>query len=239
MKKGENVVEKYNKSKRRSRWITAAILAVLALFVIVFLLSWLLMGGFGSFTVDLDYLDKGTGMSLSETQEFVKETSRLTTPSLKHADNITITDLEVLDLDSTDGFHNADNYFGYTFYVKNKNTYPISYNITMELVKAAKGAEEAVRILLISDTNEYGAVGNERLREVFAMATVADRTIAEPNTIAFENATTVFSRVKENVQPEAIHKYTVIIFLEGEDPECVDNIKGGMAKFAMKISQIA
>jgi hypothetical protein len=43
--------------------------------------------------------------------------------------------------------------------------------------------------------------------------------------------------VFEDVRPEfgvgEIDRYTVVIWLEGEDPECVNEIMGGEAKFSM------
>ena len=39
--------------------------------------------------------------------------------------------------------------------------------------------------------------------------------------------------VRQNISPYASDKYTVVIWLEGEDPECVDSIKGGEIEYKM------
>ena len=38
----------------------------------------------------------------------------------------------------------------------------------------------------------------------------------------------------ENFSPDARDKYTVVIWLEGNDPDCLDNIIGGTMKLSMK-----
>ena len=42
---------------------------------------------------------------------------------------------------------------------------------------------------------------------------------------------------EENFKPGDVHKYTVIIWIEGEDPECVDNIIGGEVKMRMRLTE--
>ena len=37
----------------------------------------------------------------------------------------------------------------------------------------------------------------------------------------------------EDFKPDQVDKYTVVIWLEGWDPECIDNIKGGVVKMSM------
>jgi hypothetical protein len=41
----------------------------------------------------------------------------------------------------------------------------------------------------------------------------------------------------DNVEVGDIHKYTVVIWVEGNDPECTDAIFGGYAKFSMKFDK--
>ena len=38
---------------------------------------------------------------------------------------------------------------------------------------------------------------------------------------------------KEGFEPKDRDKYTVVIWLEGNDPDCLDNIIGGTIKFNM------
>lgn len=48
--------------------------------------------------------------------------------------------------------------------------------------------------------------------------------------IEFVDDTTVFSEVYEGLEPGQTDKYTIVMWIEGEDPECVDEIRGGYVK---------
>ena len=68
--------------------------------------------------------------------------------------------------------------------------------------------------------------------KVYAKAKMGS-TEPEPDTIAFSSNTQVLKNVTEDFKSGDVDKYTVVIWLEGEDPECVDNIRGGVVKMSM------
>ena len=39
---------------------------------------------------------------------------------------------------------------------------------------------------------------------------------------------------RKKFEPKAKDKYTIVIWLEGNDPDCLDNIIGGTMKLGMK-----
>ena len=49
----------------------------------------------------------------------------------------------------------------------------------------------------------------------------------------FLASTIVMKTAHEKFEPKAKDKYTVVIWLEGNDPDCLDNIIGGTIKFGM------
>lgn len=55
------------------------------------------------------------------------------------------------------------------------------------------------------------------------------RVIPQP----FLSSTLVASGEMQNVKPQEIHKYTVVIWIEGDDPECTDALIGGHAGLEM------
>ena len=63
--------------------------------------------------------------------------------------------------------------------------------------------------------------------------------VAEPDTTAFFSKVTVMQATQEEFQPGDVMKFTVVIWLEGNDPDCVDSIIGGIMKLEMKFSVIA
>ncbi len=60
-------------------------------------------------------------------------------------------------------------------------------------------------------------------------------TEPEPDTVMFLSNTQVLQNTTEGFKPGAVDKYTVVIWLEGNDPECVDDIKGGVVKMSMNL----
>ena len=41
---------------------------------------------------------------------------------------------------------------------------------------------------------------------------------------------------KLDVAPEAVHKYTLVVWLEGDDPDCTNELMGGHLGFEMNMS---
>ena len=60
----------------------------------------------------------------------------------------------------------------------------------------------------------------------------------EPGTTAFQSESTVVRRTIENFAPGDVTKYTVVIWLEGPDPDCVDKIIGGQFKIDMAMTVV-
>ena len=42
---------------------------------------------------------------------------------------------------------------------------------------------------------------------------------------------------RKDFKADEVDKFTVVIFLEGDDPECIDNIIGGEMKMHMEITE--
>jgi hypothetical protein len=85
-----------------------------------------------------------------------------------------------------------------------------------------KEADNAVRVMVFKNGEET----------VYAKAQKGS-TEPEPDTVAFLSNTKVLENITDDFTPGEIDKYTVVIWLEGEDPECVDNIRGGVVKMSM------
>ena len=66
-----------------------------------------------------------------------------------------------------------------------------------------------------------------------------NKTTGEPenNTIAFKEDGIVMLEQEKNFKPGDVHKYTVVIWIEGNDRECVDDIIGGEVKMRMRLTE--
>lgn len=209
---------------------------LLKLFSIVLLIVILLLGVFyalssyvnkaGNFTVWIEDEDRNQ-ITLSNTPDFAECTTMLEADVIPEMDNITkawiYDDYEnPEDLVNTDGCHNGDNYIAYTFYLKNAGTNEIDYVASIDISAVTKEADNAVRVMVIKNGEET----------VYAKAKKGS-TEPEPDTVAFVSNTRVLKNTTEDFKPGDVDKYTVVIWLEGNDPECVDNIRGGVVKMSM------
>lgn len=56
------------------------------------------------------------------------------------------------------------------------------------------------------------------------------------NTVPFASSRTICTGLREDFEHDGMDKFTVVIWLEGEDPECIDKIIGGELELAMSFT---
>ncbi len=134
------------------------------------------------------------------------------------------------DLDKVDGCHNGKNYIAYTFYLSNNGEEDVGYVASLDVKSVSKGADEAVRIMIFENgvPTTYGKAPKDRSVEY------ADYLIEKE----FVSDKVVMQRHNADFKVGDVDKYTIVIWLEGWDPECVNDILGGEVKFQMDISVI-
>ena len=202
------------------------LLGLLSVLVLMFFLAFM-QEKMGNFTINLNRLEMyRRGISISEDSEFTDPTARLTASSLGDATNITLEDLPD-DLDQVDGSHNGANYVAYTYYLRNAGKEDVGYRATVKLASCSKGAEQAVRV----------ALWHNGERTIYAEP--AKDGEPEENCVNFKDEETVCEIVDEEFLVGNVDKFTIAVWMEGEDPECVDAIIGGSVEFAMSIDALA
>lgn len=214
-------IKKYRVMKKT---IPIIITACAILLIIGYILSALYMK-FGAFTVMIRKSDSDYLLTLSSNANFNTVTSRLNAQIDEKITNIDGRSLP-LDLNNVDGVHNGKNYIAYTFYCKNAGQNTVDYSYHLYIANMTLDIEKACRIRLYVD-GEYVDYAYPRTDGVEG---------PEPGTTAFLSTTTVVKKTIEDFKPGDITKYTVIIWLEGNDPECVDRILGGQMKVDMEMS---
>ena len=165
-------------------------------------------------------------LMLPETKEFEKTSFVLDGGKADQVYHFTYDWFESLgvidDLDNIDGSHNGEDYFAYSFYIRNDGETELEYVAKLVVTGAAKSCDEAVRIMVYKN-------GEPTIYAKPKMGTFEP----EPNTVAFLDGSTVFDNLRENFEPGAIDKYTVVIWFEGNDPECINDIMGGHMRLSM------
>lgn len=224
------------KRTRRLARLLPPMLGLAAAVLLIIYVASLLFSQYGSFTISVkDYGDRNYALALSETDAFLQTTSRLTAKEVKNINNITYTALPN-DLNDVNGAHNGENYLAYTFYVKNTGERVCRYRYSLGITQATLGIDSAVRVRIYDTPDYYRAeedtythsgsyvdyakpkTGGNGLPEVDP----GDRTMV--NFVSDEIVAEVQS---ELFHPGDIAKITVVIWLEGEDPDCTDDVLGG------------
>ena len=201
-----------------SLWFLGLLLAVAVLFIAAFMQEKM-----GNFTINLNRLELfRKGIAIADEAYFQNPTARLVADTVLDATNISIDDLPE-DIDAVDGNHNGDNFMAYTYYVRNAGKEDVAYNASIILDSCAKGAEEAVRV----------AVWRNGERTVFAMPSTDGSP--EYGCENFVDEKVVCKFREEEFLVGNVDKYTIAIWMDGDDPECVDKIVGGSVEFSMHI----
>lgn len=205
------------------RIISILLIILIAIVAIAYAVSYF-YDKFGSFTVMVNKYDMiNQGLTLSETPEYERSTATLNADILYDMTNMSGADLPE-NIDKINGVHNGDNYIAYTFYLINSGEDTVAYNGVMLMENITNGVDEAVRVAVYK--NGERTVYGKTKSDGTGMESDCDKE--------FESSTAVMSTKNEKFQPGARDKYTVVIWLEGNDPDCLDNIIGGTMKLSMK-----
>lgn len=232
-----------NKRRQLTRILLTIVLLLLVLMTSVFACASILNKA-GRFTINLDpdAFNK-YGISISETEDFANPTIMLEGTALDNMWNITQEWLlnnpnnrqyyseddptyeSYAGLDQEEGTHNGKDYIAYTFWIKNSGTKDAGYYGTLDIDSVAKGADEAMRVMVFRN----------------GVPTVYGKTPKNPNAQYatfgidefFTSNAVVTEFMRKGFKVDEIDRYTVIIWLEGWDPECVNDILGGEVKLSM------
>ena len=218
---------KETKSYRVQKKILTTALSCLVILTVVIFIAAALYKNTGSFTVGVNKVDiTEYGLTLSETRDMAYATSHLNAKINERITNISEQDLPE-NLDMIDGEHNGENYIAYTFYLKNAGEREFSYEYEITISNVSNGIDEAVRVRLYID----GEATNYA-------KTRSDGTGPEDGTTEFYSLGVVTKGRVDGFAPGEQMKFTVVIWLEGDDYDCVDRVIDGLAKFEMNCSVI-
>lgn len=246
-------------------WLGALLGALAALLGVLFLFSTVQKMR-GHFTVSLSDGLFREGFSLSDTVGFENPTTQLFATPAEGVPCISINQLPT-DLDEIDGLHNAQ-YFAYTYYIRNEGESTVGYTWSLDINSKTQNLSDCVWALVFEDgvprfyakaSNITG--GEEALPPLSdnsrGYLTLPLRELA-PSSDQFRLVKSVGSaeywRVvpdrflsdkritegrQEQVAPQDTHKYTVVLWLEGDDPEATDDAIGGHLGVEMNFSLVS
>ncbi len=214
-------IKKRNKITKNLKLILLVLF--LLLIIIYFVLSIVFEGA--NFTISLDpEFTNEKGITLYNDIEQKTAVKKLYVESEGFMDNISIDWLPEDLGDNLGGSHNGDNYIAYTFYIENQGEETLNYWYEISIVDVIKNVDEAIRIIVYHN--------NERT--VYAKVN-GDTKEAEKNTEKFYSEKIAVLESRSDFKPNDIDKFTVVFFLEGDDPDCIDTLIGGEIKMRMDI----
>lgn len=213
---------------KREKKFKKIFLVVLLLIILLLLISYFVFGivyNSGNFSITLDknlYFNKGLIVYDDPTYKVYR--TELYAKSPISFDNVYYKWLPE-DIDKRGpGSHNGDNYLAYTFYVENTGEEVSDYWSEVVIDDVIKRVDDAVRIRIYKN-GEY-----------VTYAKMGSNGNPEKNTTPFESDELVALDHVENFTPGSIDEYTIVLWVEGTDPECTDNILGGEFKVHMSFN---
>ncbi len=203
----------------------------------------------GHFTINMSNEMFREGFAISEDKDFKTKTSHLFATPAANVPCISIVDIPE-NVDTVNGEHNG-NYFAYTFYLRNEGETSADYQWELRLdspTPLSKAAWMMVfidgKMTLYAQKNDDGTEaalpirGNDTVGYLkppmyeYAKDKSQYEVIAKRGSLTywrvvpkpFESDTIVASGKHMNVHAGEVHKYTIVLWLEGDDPDCTEDI---------------
>ena len=213
--------------KRREKIIkrvaTIIIILILLLLILFSILSLVYRGGDFIITLDPNFSTK-TGLVMFDDPELKDSKIKMYAKGIEFMDNISINWLpDNLDT-ARGGSHNGENYIAYTFYIENKGGKEVDYWYEVAIDDVIKNVDEAIRIMIIKNKEKkvYAKINEQTKKE-------------EEGTVAFYDDRIPVLEQRSKIKKDEMDKITIVVWLEGSDPDCLDNLIGGEIKISMRI----
>ncbi len=252
-----------------------ALLGALISLVTVFWLMSRVAEMRGHFTVNLteDLFEQGlsVGTVLDKEMNTLKDASnKLFSEPLENA---SCTSIRLIpgNIHEFEGIHNTEDYFAYTFYVRNEGDQTVDFDYELLINSESRNLSAATWVMVIhnGEMSFYAEASKDKDAEVLPargarnpetgkligyrmdklefidMALYPEQfeQIGTSNSchvvpINFESDETITSGRELEVAPGELHKYTVVMWLEGDDPDCTDELIGGHIGLEMNFTMI-
>lgn len=213
------------KKKVKYKALKVATLAVLLFLINMYIVLGVLYKE-GGFTVTLDGQEgKDPSLIVYESLSDKTEKTYLKCGDIDFISDISIDWIPANVDEEGEGSHHGHHYMAYTFYAENKGKDIINYWTTVTIDEQELEVDEALRFMLYKNGE----------RVVYAKR--ATNGNPEPGTVPFKDDTTIFLEKNADFKPGDIDKYTIVVFLEGSDPQCTDDIVGGNISMHMTLTE--
>lgn len=234
----------------RKNGLWALLGSIIALLTVMYLFS-MITELKGHFTINMSSSMFRNGFVLSESPDFSNPAANLFLDQT-HVLNPTSFGSLPSDLDEHDGVYSDATFFAYTFYLRNDGEDTFDYNYLLEINSETKNLSSATWVMIIeNDGMRFFAEPNTETKdtEVIPARSVTNMGFKNPVLMAKSKDSTQFELVgsrgdlnyyrivpinflteleidrgtRYGFNPGDVHKYTVVLWLEGDDPDCTDD----------------
>ena len=222
--------DKVKKRKVTSRIVKISLLFLLLFLIILYIILEIIYHE-GRFTVTLDtHKNLESGLAIFDSLNNSQGKRRLYATPIKFMDNISYKWLPA-DVDTVaDGAHNGQNYIAYSFYVENQGNEVLNYWYEVIVDDVIKHVDEAIRIRIYRNGKDVTYAKKNPMNGQPEVNTVPFKEIKD------SEGTIILEEIK-NFKPLDLDRYTIVVWLEGDDPDCTDPLIGGELKMHMVITE--
>ncbi|MFA7032376.1 MAG: hypothetical protein WC201_02290 [Bacilli bacterium] len=247
--KTSSVYNKYVR-RRRNRKIVASVACICATGVAVLGIVALLSNDAGAYTVSLN---RGTAsLTMSGTEDFLSSTAYIAVNDIPPYHEYTYSawneddgDFSLLDNENSqtptpDVEGEGISYFKYTFFVKNTGASYAEFSLSLHLGVVgmsnnnAKDLNSVLRVMFYSNrdlTQHNRAVyalrsNSNTYQDEYGNEQYSPERIAGPSSeyaTPFISASNVLTSEEVDFAPDEVIRYTFVFWIEGEDPDCVND----------------
>ena len=220
--------DKIKRQKRFRRIIKLTLLALLLFLIITYVILRIIYNE-GRFTITLNSNKTlESGIAIYDNLDDTSPKRRLEAIPILFMDNISWKWLPAnIDVEK-DGSHNGNNYIAYSFYVENQGNLKLNYWYEVIVDEVVRRVDDAIRIMIFQ---------NEE-KTVYAKKNSLSGG-PEEGTVSFieDKEDILILEERKNFMPGDRDRYTIVIWIEGDDPDCVDYLKGGAMKMHMNLTE--
>lgn len=222
--------DKIKKRKRNAKIVRKALFVLLIFLILLYVVLDIIYTQ-GKFTITLDSNETlESGLVIYDSLNNSHGKRKLEATPLVFMDNISYRWIPANVNTEADGSHNGQNYIAYSFYVENQGNEILNYHYEMYLDDVIKNVDEAIRIRIYHNDEETTYAKVNPMNKQPEVNTTPFKEIKDADDI-------IISEKVGNFKPGDLDRMTILIWLEGDDPDCTDALLGGELKMHMVITE--
>ncbi len=225
----------YSAQVARAKIVAATVGGIIVLFMSIFLMGTVMTK---ESKMVINCAEGDGSLSLCETVEGFSNdqgTVRLEAEGIPKMTNISRLEVPNDIHNEADGSHNGQNYFAYTFYLKNVGTASLNYSMELRIVMNTKNLGAAMRVEVYSTPlfgprQETTFIKYAKERSDGSAELFDESDPSQGYCTSFLNDKIISSETY-TLPVSQIYKYTLLMYIDGPDEDCIDAIQHGSFGF--------